>query len=413
MLKSIEGISDTKKRLTIEIPADVIESNIQKSLLEVQKKSQFPGFRPGKAPISIIEKKYGKSIEAEVMEKLVPEYYQKALDEARLKPLSQAIIEDASSFERNTPISMTFVVEVMPEIKDINYEGIKVDDVPIEVSDEDIDNTLQSLSEEKASYESVDESAISGDLLTVDYQTDSEEALHKDVILKVGSGPYPKEFHEVLIGKRKEEEFEFNATFPQDMQSQYAGKTVKFKMIIKDIKRRNIPAIDDDLAKDIGFENLDILRDKIKESLINAKIKKAKNIKASQILDKLIEDYKFELPESLLSAKINDFISEIRAVKNDNRKDEELTAEVLPFAERAVRSFIILNIIGEREKVEVTEEEMKNKVIEIAQSNRLTPDDVVKYYMAKDGSLHSLQYSIYEQKVMDILISKAEVIKGE
>lgn len=413
MLKAIEDISEIKKRLTIEIPADVIESNIQQSLLEVQRKSQFPGFRPGKAPISFIEKKFGKSIEAEVMEKLVPEYYQKALDEARLKPLSQAIVEDSSAFLRNAPISMTFVVEVMPELKDINYEGIKVDDFPIEATEEEIDNTIKSFSEEKASYEGVDDSIILGDLITVDYQTDLEETPNKDVILRVGSGPYPKEFHDAIINKKKDEEFEFEAVFPDDMQSQYAGKSVKFKMLVKDIKRRNIPSIDDDFAIDIGFENLNILREKVKESLLNAKSMKAKNFKATQILDKLIEDNKFELPEGLLNAKISDFIAEIRAMKNDNRPEEELRADVLPFAERAVRIFIILDIIGEKEKINVTEDEMKSKVIEIARSNRLTPDDVVKYYIAKDGSLNSLKYSIYEQKIMDLLISKAEVIKGE
>ncbi len=413
MLKAVEGISETKKRLIIEIPAKIIESNIQQSLLEVQKKSQVPGFRRGKTPISIIEKKYGKSVEADVLEKLIPEYYQKAIEEAGLKPLSQPVIENSSDFLRNAPISMTFMIEVRPELENIAYEGIKVTEVPIEVTDEDVENTLKNLSEEKASYETVDDATMSWDLITVDYKTDFEETLSKDVILKIGSGPYPQEFHEAIVNRKKEEEFEFQASFPEDMQSPYAGKTVKFSMTVRDIKRRNIPQIDDDFAVDLGFDNLDILKDKVKESLLSAKSKRANNLKCSQILDKLIEANNFEVPESLLNAKISDFIAEIRAMKNDNRPEEELRKEVLPYAERTVRSFIITEIIGEKEKIEITEDEMKAKVLEIAQSNRISPDDVIKYYFARDRSLDAIKYSVYEQKVMDLLLSKSEPLKGE
>lgn len=413
MLKAVEGISETKKRLIIEIPAEIIESNIQQSLLEVQKKSQVPGFRPGKTPIAIIEKKYGKSVEADVLEKLVPEYYQKAVEEAGLKPISQPVVENSSDFLRNAPISMTFMIEVRPELENIVYEGIEVTEVPIEVTEEEIEDTLKNLSEEKASYETVDDAIISGDLITVDYKTDFEEALSKDVILKVGSGPYPQELHDAIVNRKKEEEFEFQAIFPEDMQSPYAGKTVKFNMTVRDIKRRNMPSIDDEFAVDLGFDNLDILRDKVRESLMSAKSKRANNLKCSQILDKLIEANNFEVPESLLNAKISDFIAEIRAMKNDNRPEEELRKEVLPYAERTVRSFIIIEIIGEKEKIEITEDEMKAKVIEIAQSNRISPDDVIKYYFARDRSLDALKYSVYEQKVMDLLLSKSEAVKGE
>lgn len=414
MLKTIEGISETKKRLTIEIPAEVIESNIKMSLLEVQRKSVIPGFRPGKTPLSIIEKKFGKSVEADVMDKLIPEYYQKAIKEANLKPISPPVIEDATDFERNKSLSMTFAVEVMPQLDNISYEGIKVDEVPIEVTDLEIDNTLKSLAEEKATFESVDDQIFMGDLITVDYKTDIDEPPKKDVVLKVGSGPYPQEFHEALVNRKKDETFEFQATFPEELQSSpYVGKTVKFDMTITDIKRRNVPAIDDELAVDLGFENLQMLKEKARESLLLAKTNKANNIKFAQIIDKLIDTYNFEIPQSMLNAKINDFISEIRALRNDDRPEEEIRQEVLPLAERAVRTYIITEIIAEKENIKVTEEDMKAKVMEIAQNNRISPDNVIKYYLARDKSLNALQYAVYEQKVKDLLLSKAEVIKGE
>ncbi len=413
MLKGVEDISSTKKRLTIEIPAEVIESEIQRSLKDVQSKSQIPGFRQGKTPLSIIEKKYGKSVEFDVMERLVSEYYQKAVADAGLTPLSQPQVENSPDFARNIPISMTFTVEVIPDLQHLNYEGITVNDVTVEVTDEDVESALKNLAEEKSSYESVDEDIILGDLITVDYKTDFDDTISKDVVLKVGSGPYPQEFHEALLNKKKEQEFEFQAAFPEDMQSQFAGKTVKFNMTITDVKRKNISQIDDELAKDIGYDDLSILKDKVKDSLLAAKTRRADNLKHSQIMNKLLETYAFEVPESMLKARISDLIAEIRAMKNDDRPEEELTKEVLPYAEKAVRSFIIMNFIGDKEKIEVSEEEMKQKVFDIAQSYRMSPDDVVKYYLAKDGSLSAIKYSIFEEKIMSILLSKADVVKGE
>jgi len=413
LLKEVESISDTKKRITIEIPAEVIESEIQRTLRDMQMKAQVPGFRKGKTPMSIIEKKYGKSVEADVLEKLVPKHYQMAVSDAGLKPLSHPQIENSSEFIRGTPLSMTFILDVMPNLQNLNYDGITVDDIPVEVADSEIESALRNLAEERASFEGVDDSIIIGDLVTVDYKTDMEGSIGKDVVFEVGSGPYPQEFHDALVGRKKDEEFEFEATFPEGMRSQFAGKKVRFNMTVIDIKRKNIPSIDDDFAADFGCENLSDLREKVKESLLSAKNWRADNMKYSQIMDKLIEANNFELPEGMLNAKVNDLIAEVRAIKNDERSDEELRQEVLPFAERSVKNMILIDFICEKEGIQITEEEMKNKVIDIAHSYRISPDDVVKYYLNKDGSLAAIKQLIYEQKVKSLLLSKAELKKGD
>jgi len=413
LLKEVESISDTKKRITIEIPAEVIESEIQRTLRDMQMKAQVPGFRKGKTPMSIIEKKYGKSVEADVLEKLVPKHYQMAVSDAGLKPLSHPQIENSSEFIRSTPLSMTFILDVMPNLQNLNYDGITVDDIPVEVADSEIESALRNLAEERASFEGVDDSIIIGDLVTVDYKTDMEGSIGKDVVFEVGSGPYPQEFHDALVGRKKDEEFEFEATFPEEMRSQFAGKKVRFNMTVIDIKRRNIPSIDEDFAADFGCDNLSDLREKVKESLLSAKNWRADNMKYSQIMDKLIEANNFELPEGMLNAKVNDLIAEVRAIKNDERSDEELRKEVLPFAERSVKNMILIDFICEKEGIQITEEEMKNKVIDIAHSYRISPDDVVKYYLNKDGSLAAIKQLIYEQKVKSLLLSKAELKKGD
>lgn len=413
MIKSIEEISETKKRLTLEIPADAIESKIKESLLDVQKKSRIAGFRPGKAPLSLIEKKYGKSIESEVLEKLISEYYHKAIQDSKLKPITQPIIEHASEFLRNTPLSLTFLIEVLPQIENLVYDGIKVKDIPIEVTEKEIERVIKNLAEEKAIYENVEGFTELGDLITVDFKTDIEENPTKDFVIRIGISPFPKEFHEALINKRVNEQFEFSVSFPSEMQSLYAGKTINFNMTIKDIKRKKIPSIDDEFAKDLGFDSLDKIREEVKESLTKVKSRYAKNRMCAEIIDKLLETYKFEVPESMLNAKVEDMIAEKRTLSNDDRSDEELRKELLPIAEKEVKTFILLKFIGEKENINVTEEEMKTKIIEIALNNQLKPDEVIKHYLRVDGSLTALNYSIYEQKVKDLLLNKSEVIKGE
>ena len=415
MLKALEDISTTKKRLKIEIPADAIEAEIKKGLIDVQKKSKIPGFRPGKAPMSMIEKKFGKSVEADVLEKIVPEYYLQAVKEAEVRPVSGPVMEESPDFQRNRPISMTVTVDVRPKIENLNYEGVAVKDIPIEVTDEEIASVLNNLAEERAAYEAVDDAIQAGDLVTVDYTVggeginESREA--KDVVVKVGSGPYPEEFFAGLSGRKKGDEAVIEAAFPGDMQSPFAGKKPKFEMKVKDVKRRNIPAVDDEFAKDLGQENLGLLKEKVRGNIAAVKQREAERVKQKEILDKLIETHEFETPASLVDAEIKGAVAEIRAGGKDTRSDEELTNELRPHAEKSVKASILLEVIGEKEKITVEEEEVKGEIFSIAQRYYITPENVIKYYVAKDGSLEGLKRAVFEKKVLSSLLSKAKTEK--
>lgn len=411
MLKAFEDISSTKKRLKIEVPAEAIESEIKKGLNEAQKRARIPGFRPGKAPIHLIEKKFGKEIEADVLEKIIPEYYLKAIKEADITPVSRPVVEESFDFKRNEPISMTVSVEVRPRVENLDYENVTVKEVPVEVRDEEVDAILNRLAEERATYESVDDAVNAGDLVTIDYTV--EGAVSNDVVLKVGSGPYPQEFFDGLVGKKKDEEFIIEASFPEDSQTQFAGKRPRFEVRMKDIKRRNLTAIDDEFAKDLGFENIGQLRDRVKENIIASKNRDAERAKQRDILDKLIETHSFDIPEGLLNAEISGIIGEIRTAGNDQRTDEEIREEIKPHAEKSVRASILLELIGEKEGINVSDEDMKEEILNIARRSYVSPENVMKYYMAKEGSLEGLKQSVFEKKVLNFLLNKAKIEKGE
>ncbi|MDP2277714.1 MAG: trigger factor family protein, partial [Nitrospirota bacterium] len=153
MLKAVEDLSSTKKRLKIEIPSEAIEKKIKSSLEKARQKAKTPGFRPGKTPMNIIEKHYGKSAEAEALEEVIPEFYDRALKEAAIVPVTRPEIEGGVNFERNNPLSLSFTLEIRPKIENLKYEGIKTKALPVIVSDEEVENALKRLQEGKATYE--------------------------------------------------------------------------------------------------------------------------------------------------------------------------------------------------------------------------------------------------------------------
>lgn len=413
MSHTIEDISATKKRIKIEIPAERVEAEIQKTFRDLQQKSKFPGFRPGKAPMSMIEKKFGKDAESEALEKIIPEFYQNALMEHELIPVSKPEIEGSIEYKRNTPLELQLVVEIRPKVENLSYENIPVKDITVEVKDEDIDAALQRLAEEKAEYELAEDAIADSDLVTLDYTVKEDGTAANDVVLKVGSGAYPKEFFDGLIGRKKDEAFDITAEFPADSQMQFAGKKPTFEVRVKDVKRRNLPAIDDEFAKDLGLENLQALREKAKENLFNYKTSEADSLKQREILDKLIENHSFEVPDSLLDAELNGIINDVRASGKDERADEALREEFRTNAEKSVKASVLLALIGEKEGLDVTENDLKAEILRIAQRFYITPENVMKYYVARDGSLEGLKNTVFEKKVMGLLLSKAKIEKGE
>lgn len=424
MLKTVEDISATKKRLRIEIPAEVIEKEMLNSLNEVRKSATMPGFRTGKAPISLIEKRYGKKIEEDVLEKMIPRAYIDAIKEAGLSPVSNPLLEDQTEFKRSLPLSMTLTLEVMPEIEGLNYEGMAVKDIPVSVEDTDMDDVLKRLADERAAYEPSDGPVATDDLTVLDYSVSDVGEDTKDQIFKVGSDLFPDELSKALVGRNKGDEFTVDLAFPEGFRSEkLAGKNVAMKVLVKDVKKINRPQIDDELAKDIGFDDLNKLKGHIREVVLKSKENEVAKIKKAELLNKLIEAYEFEIPESLLESEMGELASNavMNMGKDSNGKDNEagetdteaIRQEVRPDAVRNVKASLLLEAIGRKENVAVTEDEMKTALIGMSRRFGVTPENLMKFYASRDGSLNGLRHSIFEDKVLDLILTKAKAEKGE
>ncbi len=439
MLKSIEDINATKKRLRLEIPSDVIEKEIGDSLEKVRQKAKIPGFRPGKAPISLIEKRFGKEVEAEVLDKVIPEYYSKALKEAEITPVATPTFEERLDFKRNNPLNLLFAVEVLPKIENLEYENIKIKDIPVIVDEAEVEEYLKKLQEDKAVYEVAEKDVEKDDLVTFDYTDcniigeESPPSL-KEQISEMGNEIFPLDIMEKVIGKKKGEIVEFNTTFDESCKSkELAGKTVEMKVLIKEIKRKNLPAIDDEFAKDLGFENITEMRERIRERLSAFKKEQIEKIQKANIINKILESHKFEVPETLFrreleSLAMQESLSQKKSVETtsvsgnleqekviapQSREDaEKMQAELENRALRNVQASIIVDMIGKKEGVAVADNEVNERISLLAQRLSATPEAVKNLYY-REGSLEGLKHSIYEDKVMELLLSKAVIEKGE
>jgi trigger factor len=412
MLKSVEDISATKKRLSIEIPSDAIENQIKTSLDLLRRKTKIPGFRPGKAPVALLEKRYGKDVEAEVMEKLIPSFYSEALKDADITPVTQPAIEGGVDFKRNAPLSLTVTVEVRPKLETLSYEGIEVKEVPVTVGDEDVEKTLERLREDRASYEPSAEPVADGDLLVLDYAAGDGGEPVKDYVFKVGSPAMPEAFSAGLLGAKKSEPVTFEMEFPGDFPVEgLAGAKENITATVKEAKKVNLPALDDEFAKDLDFDNIEELRKHIREKLEESQQKSIANMMKAEILKKILESHEFEAPASLVDGEISHLVASARAQGRKDEPEDELKEELRPDAERNIRASLLLQMIGEKEGLDVTEDDLKEKLVSLSGQFGLSPENVMKYYISRDGSLEGLRNSVFEDKVLDLLLDRAEIQK--
>ncbi len=406
MQKTVEDINPTKKRFVVEIPADVLENKIEETLRKLGRTMKIPGFRPGKAPLSLLERRFGKDVELEVVERVIPEYYMRAIKEEAVYPVASPVFEEYD-FKRKTPLRMTFTVEVLPRIDDLKYEGLTVTEEDVTVTDEDVERTTVRLQTEKSTYEVVDDVVSDGDLVVVDYGIVEEDQEVTNQFIKIGSDIIPSEISEALKGKRAGDSFEAVASFPEDyVNKNFSGRTLTLKGTVKEVKRLKEAELDDDFARDLGYEDMGKLKEAVRESLIKAKREMLVNKQKGELIDQLVDAHEFEIPETVLESELHNLVEEARR-RDPEAEVEKLREELRDRAVRNAKANILLDIIAEQERVEVTEEEMKKRIVELAGSMYLSPENFVEIYLKNQGAMGAFRQNMAREKALDIVLQKA------
>lgn len=438
MQTTVEDISSTKKRLKIEIPSEVIRKEYNSSLNNVKLKAKVPGFRPGKIPNNLIEKKFGENIRADIIDRLVPQYYSKALKDADLVPVTMPTLENTLEIKKDQPLSFSLTVEVRPKISDLNYKELKIEEIPVTVEDHEVDETLNRLREERAVVSVVERPVQENDLIIIDYEKlDPVEnkvlSTGADQLMNLGNNLVPKGILDELVGKQKGDVLtidipSFDSSGQKAELIEDGDKDNRIRITIKEIKEKTLPASDDEFAKELGQDTLIALKERIREGILNAKNTQAAKEQKSKLLAMLVETHDFDIPESLLENELHTLVMNEKASieqsqaaepnKNEGdvaKKDTdmELMEKLKPKAVQNVKSMILLDMIAEKEGVSVSEEELKSRILLLAQQLQATPETIMNLFVTKDGSLDNLKHTIKDEKVLDLLLSKAEIIKGE
>ncbi len=419
MLDKVEEISPTTRRLQVSIPSDVIKSETDAIYNKIRVTTKIPGFRPGKVPQAILVKRFGKNVDAEVLEKIVPEFYMDAIKEAKLAPVSYPDITEKLELTPGQPLSFSVTVEVKPDLEDLNYEGIVLKEKTFTMEDAEVDKTISLLQESKALYTVTEDELREGDMAVVNSEAYIDDQLKDELSYKeypflLGSNSMPTEFTTALIGKKKGESTEVVLKFDGDNpNSTVAGKEVLCKVEITETKKKNIPPLDDEFAKEAGYESMDDLREKIRDGISKRKEGKIEMEYKKEILDELIKRHGFDVPASMVQGEVESLVNQEKenAMRKSEqvRPDEELRKEMETQAVENIKAVILLEAIGKKENVEVSEDEIKEAVNEIAVRNNLKPEEVMKLYAVREGSMDALKSRLFADKVLEFVREKATI----
>jgi trigger factor len=410
---------DCKRSVEIEVPLEEVERARERVTNSIKQRVRLPGFRPGKAPISMIQSRFEGEIRHEVLELLLPQAFRDRVQKEELKVVGQPDISDLK-FEPGQPIRFKAQFEIAPEFELGEYRGIPVKYEEPTVTDEEVDKRLEAMRENKAEYPNLDPRPIeNGDYVLVHLKSLSglTEPIDQDVQIQVGGEDTLPVFNEVLIGTSPDETKQVDVTYPGDYgQERLAGKTVSFELTPKFIRRKELPALDDEFARDLGdYQTLDELKDAVRKTIFHEKQYVAQQAAKEELIDKLVERNDFAVPDAYIDKQIeNQVRMQLRdlagrgidpnTIKLDWEKVKEKQRDK---AVRNVKASLLLEKISEGEGIHATKDEVDREVQRLARQEREAVP-VTRARLEKEGALARIASHIQTEKTLHFLFEQAQ-----
>ena len=410
-----------KRVLEIEIPVEKVKGEFDSVYQEYQRKVRIPGFRKGKAPLEMIKSRYKEAVTKDVLDKLLPQAYEEAVNQSNLTPLTLPILKEEIDFKEGIPLQFKVLIEIRPEIELKDFKGLQLKKKIIQITEGHVQNALNYLQDKNAELHSVEREAKDGDFLIVDLEEISGEESkakkkteNQQIWLKKEN--LLTEFYRGLSGARPGEEKEIEAIYPKEyFEKNLAGKIIKYKVRIKEIKEKILPEINDDFAKGLGeHKNLDELKKKIKEDLEKESQREAEKDLASQVIKQVVEKNGFEVPESLLNLYLDNLVEDFKKSypmdpNSDKNVDEaKLREQYKDLGLSRIRWEFLMHEIAKNEKIEVTKEDTDKWVENFARANSLELKQA-KEFIAQKKKIKDIKETILEDKVIEFIIKNSEV----
>jgi trigger factor len=386
----------------------------------------MPGFRPGKIPRDLLRSRFKDEARNEALQELIPESYSQALKEVDLNPIGDPTLEDMVC-EEGKPFSYRATFDIKPVLQLSGYMGIDLSREKIEVPDSEVDRALEHIRDRAAQYIPMDGwPALQEDLLVIDYEGFAGGKPLKGVSgqnasVMLGAHQFIPEFEAQLHGLKKGEAKEFSIEFPSDYgRRELAGKRVLFKITVKEVKKKQLPALDDDFAKSEGeCADLHELKEKVKQDLLAYKEREQVGRLKSQLLEKLRTAHPFDLPESLVKAEVEAILDDLKrsadghktAPAKDLDEEETMRTRARELAVKRVRNSLLLEAIAKREELAVSEEELDKEIETAAASMNQKPEDFRALLERKDR-IETIRIQLLERKALELLFEQAKIVEG-
>ena len=417
-----EGLS---REFKVALPANEIEEKISHRLKELARTAQMPGFRPGKVPVSVLRKKYGPSVLGEVLERAVNDSSQQALAEKGLRPAMQPQIE-ITSFEDGGDLEYTIAVELLPEIKPVDFSKIKLERLIPKTDDAAMEKTLADIAAAQGDSAAIkdDRETKTGDVLVIDFlgRVGGEEfagGKAEGYELTLGSGTFIPGFEEQLIGVKVGDKIEVKVKFPDSYgAAELSGKDAVFDVTVNELKETVPSAIDDELAKKVGMENLEALKKSIREEQESEFNEMSRMILKRALLDELSAAHDFEIPEKLLDREFDTIWKQFEEQRkkdkdagqgSEEKTDDEHKKDFREIAERRVRLGLLLSEVGRANNVQISQEDVNSQLMAEARRHPGREKEVMEHYKNNPEAMEELSAPLYEEKVVNFILEQASI----
>ncbi len=429
MKANAERIEKNTVLLKIEVDAEQFSQAVDKAYRKLVKTVDVPGFRKGKAPKAVFERYVGKSaLYEDAIDLIVPEAYLKAVEDAGIEPIEQPKIEIEEQVEEGKPVKLKATVQVKPEVKLGQYKDLEVVKLTMLITDDKVEEELKRLQERHAEILTLDEGTVEkGDMTVIDFVgkvdgTPFKGGEGKDYPLEIGSGSFVPGFEDKLIGVSVGGTTDIEVTFPEDYRAEeLAGKTAVFTVTVKEIRRKQLAAIDDEFAKDVSeFDTLEELREDIKNKLEQAAENNANFQVRRMVADKAVENAEVDIPKLMIDSQVEEMVRnlEMRLLNQGMSLEnylsytkstlEDMKSSMLPEAEQEVKTKLVLEAIAKAEDIEATDEEIDEQVKKMAEYYRQEPEDL-RRALEIQGQLHFLIAGLIKEKTLQFLVEHAKV----
>jgi trigger factor len=426
MKSTVSHEGPTKVRLSIEATPDEVAPAIDRAFRKLANDVKVPGFRKGKVPRKVLEARLGaEEIKDATIREAVPELFRRAMIDGDVSPLTLPEIE-VTSYEEGGPLSFDAVVEVRPEINLPDFTSIAVERPSADVTDEELSGQLERLRERFATLETVARPGRRGDYALIDlkgYQHDRQidEASATDMLYEIGSGRFVPELDQELDGSRQGDILKFNATLPPTYPGEYGGKEITFQVLVKEVRQKNMPALDDEFAKTASeFDTLDELRNDVRSKMGEIKRITTEADTRNRILEKVVEQTSLVVPDALakdeMSYRLARFADQLRAsgisieqyMGSTGQSESDIEGDLRAQAERNVSAQLILEEVGKREGLSASDDEVAAELAEHARSLGKEPEEL-RAQLESSGRMGALSADIIRRKALDLIVSKADI----